>query len=300
MRYHVVDVFTSERFGGNPLAVVIDDRGLDPVVMQQIAQEFGFSETIFIAQAVHHASQDPGDPLGVRIFTPVAELPFAGHPLVGAAFILAAERRGGAFEDGDGPAGPVFATRAGVVPMRLLVHAGTVTGAWLRAPQAYAEGPGPSLERVAQCCRLLPMGLAEGPAVLASAGIPFVVVEAAGLGWLDDAAPDGRALRDLGEDLGTGVLLFARDRDDVERLHARMFTPLVNRLEDPATGSANAALGGYLALRSGSDVRVTVEQGTRMGRPSVLHVQATHAQTGIVCEVGGQCVRVAEGTLDLS
>jgi trans-2,3-dihydro-3-hydroxyanthranilate isomerase len=298
--YEVVDVFTTTRFGGNPLAVIPDARGLDDTLMQRIAAEFGFSETTFVlppADAQHTAQ--------VRIFTPTAEVPFAGHPNVGTAFVLA--RRG---EVSGRPVGEQmrFEERAGVVDVTVLCGAGGVTGAAITAPRALEVGQEIPVELVAACASL---GLEDivataHPPRIVSVGLAFAVAELASRAALARAKPNLAAFTEADAtvplpDVGFALFVYVPTPGQPRRLSARMFAPLDNIIEDPATGSASAALAAYrvaLMLEQDADVALTIEQGVDMGRPSEIRLQV-HKAAGTVqqVQVGGDCVPVMRGEL---
>ncbi|PRY94915.1 trans-2,3-dihydro-3-hydroxyanthranilate isomerase [Hasllibacter halocynthiae] len=274
MRYEVWDVFTEAAFGGNPLAVVWDE-GLDTPEMQAIASEFGFSETVFLADA------SPGG-ARARIFTPTQEVPFAGHPAIGAACALAA--------DGHGP-GMVLDLAVG--PIRVLAESG---GAAFTVPGPLRRIEAIPAHVVAGCT-----GLAEadlGPCERASVGLPFVIAEVPDATVLSQAAPHVDAFRQAAEDfpspLDFAIYLWTRTGGEVR---ARMFAPLDEIPEDPATGSAAAALAALIAEGGGPD-RLTVRQGGEMGRPSRILTRAV-VEGGAVTEVrvAGPAVRVMSGTL---
>jgi trans-2,3-dihydro-3-hydroxyanthranilate isomerase len=290
-RYYTCDVFTDRLFGGNPLAVLPDARGLDDRTMQSIAREFNFSETTFVTPAA-----DPRHTARVRIFTPGGELPFAGHPTVGTAFVLAStgaapDAREVVFEEGVGPV-RVRIDRSGDRIDRC-----TLTAA--QAPHRTAT--------IGQRLRLAAMlGLHPGDVAAAaevwSCGVPFTVVPLASVDALARARLDrDRWTRLLGEHEGRKVYPVARVDDSTWRV--RMFAPSLGVAEDPATGSAAAALAGWLAARStvtDGTLRWRILQGEEIGRPSEIALEAdlVGGRPGAV-RVGGRCVMVGEGTLRL-
>jgi trans-2,3-dihydro-3-hydroxyanthranilate isomerase len=301
--YEVVDVFTTTRFGGNPLAVIPDARALSDTLMQQLAAEFGFSETSFVLPP-----DDPRHTAQVRIFTPTTEVPFAGHPNVGTAYVLA--RRGVVFGRAIGER-MRFEERAGLVEVGVTRDAGGgVRGASITAPQALEVGQEVAPELVAACASLevADVSVATHPPRIVSVGLPFVVTELASRSALARARPDLASFnradaivpRPVG---GFATFLYVSTPGEPQRLSARMFAPLDNVLEDPATGSASAALAAYratLAPDPDADLSLTIEQGVDMGRPSLIHVQV-HKAGGVVLKVvvGGDCVPVMRGELTL-
>ncbi len=294
-RYVTVDVFTDRAFGGNPLAVVLDAEGLSAARMQAIAAEFGYAETTFVLPP-----DDPAHTARVRIFTPRSELPFAGHPNIGTAFALG--RAGLASGER-----LVFEEGAGLVPLDLLREGGEVRGAELTAPRPFARLSEMAAADVAAYAGLEADAVrtALHPVLVASVGLPFVFAELTSLEALGRARPDLPAfLRVAPRDGADAVFLHVADPDDPHVRHARMFAPLDGIWEDPATGSATAALAGLLAdLRpeADCDITLTVRQGEAMGRPSLLRARALkrHGSPGPVT-LRGDCVAMMEGTLALT
>jgi trans-2,3-dihydro-3-hydroxyanthranilate isomerase len=293
--FQILDVFTDRAFGGNQLAVLPDAGGLDTTRMQTIALEFGFSETTFVLPPSR-----PGHDCRVRIFTPRAEMPFAGHPTIGTAIALA--RLGRIARQGE-TGRVVMEQLAGTVPVDLHFAGAAPVGAELTAPAAPALAPAPS---AADCARLV--GLDAGDVVacrVASAGVPFLIVEIASLGALARSRPPaaGEAAL-LREAQSNGVLVVTRDTGDAEHdLRARMFAPCHGIAEDPATGSAAAALAGLLGSAEGLPDGWHVwriGQGYEMGRPSRLIARARR-EVGRVVEirVAGRAVVVAEGVIEI-
>ena len=280
--YETCDVFTTARFGGNPLAVVFGAESLDGAAMQRIAREFNLSETVFVlpATARHDAR--------LRIFTPGVEVPFAGHPNVGAAVLLARRlgRRGRLVLDQ--AAGPVLA--------ELTEEDGEVTGARITAPRPFARVRGVEPATAAACAGL-PPGAILGEVHVGGCGLDFALAEVADAATLARAVPDTAAFRArMPLEVAAGLHLWARLGPG--RLRARMLTPLDGIGEDPATGSAACALGGWLLEREGADaLTLEIEQGVEMGRPSLLHVSARREAEGIGLTVGGGVVPVAAGRI---
>jgi trans-2,3-dihydro-3-hydroxyanthranilate isomerase len=295
-RYYICDVFTETRFGGNPLAVLPHAEGLSAQQMQQIAREFNFSESTFVFPAkAGHTRQ-------VRIFTPTREIPFAGHPNIGTAFVL-----GSIGELGEIRAqqGITFEEEAGLVAITIHGNAGKVARCELAAPQPVSFGKTIAPERIAAAISLSSADIVtstHAPQV-ASVGLPFVVTE------LKDRATLGRARANpaafeslLVEDVRPSLHFYTHSKDEFD-VRARMFAPLSGVPEDPATGSATCALAGLLAhcsaQREGS-FTWRIAQGVEMGRPSTLIARAAK-KAGVVEKtwVGGASVLVAEGVLHL-
>ena len=298
--YHTADVFTTQRFGGNPLAVLPDARGLTTDEMHAITREFNYSESTFVLPP-----DAPAHTCRVRIFTPGGEVPFAGHPTVGTAFVLAAT--GAVPLTG---ARTTFVFEEGVGPVRVTVDAtgGVPTFAELSVAQLPVVSPPAAAPAVlADLLALAPGDLVGGgwlPEVV-SCGLPFTIVPVRSR----DAVRRARLRLDPWTDTLAGtpghmVLVVALDAEDpAHHVRARMFAPGEAVPEDPATGSACAALGGYLGardpLRTGT-LRWVVEQGYEMGRPSLLHVSADKRDGDLAAvRVGGASVLVCSGTLRL-
>ncbi|MCP1832069.1 MULTISPECIES: PhzF family phenazine biosynthesis protein [Bradyrhizobium] len=297
-RYITVDVFTDRAFGGNPLGVVLDAEGLSTEEMQAIATEFNYSETTFVLPP-----QDKVNDAQVRIFTVRSEIPFAGHPNVGTAFVLASRAA-------KAPARLRFEEKAGLVPVEILSDGGNVVGAELTAPQALQRTNEVSAAAAAACLSLTAADVKtnrHAPQVV-SVGLPFLVVEIASREALRRARPDAaafaRTLAEIGRDV---VYFYTRDVPASEQpldLQARMFHPGASGLsEDPATGSATAACAALLAdidpARDG-ELRLRIGQGVDMGRPSLL-LTRVRKQGGVITSVhvGGGCVTMMEGTLNV-
>jgi trans-2,3-dihydro-3-hydroxyanthranilate isomerase len=297
-RYITVDVFTDRAFGGNPLAVILDAGGLSTAQMQAIASEFNYSETTFVLPP-----QDPAHDAQVRIFTVRSEIPFAGHPNVGTAFVLATQAA-------KPPARLVFEEKAGLVPVEILIEGGKVVGAELTAPQGLKKLTQLTAEQAAACASLAAADIRTDrhPPQIVSVGLPFLVAELASRDALRRARPDADAFaRTLPCDGSDAVYLYTRDVPIAEAcdLQARMFHPGSSGLsEDPATGSATAAAAALLADVSGErdgELKLRIGQGVDMNRPSLLLTRVRKAN-GVVmsAHVGGACVQMMEGTFRLA
>jgi trans-2,3-dihydro-3-hydroxyanthranilate isomerase len=298
-RYVTVDVFTDRAFGGNPLAVVLDAGGLSTAQMQAIATEFNYSETTFVLPP-----SDPGNDAQVRIFTVTAELPFAGHPNVGTAFVLATRAA-------KPPARLKFEEGAGLVSVEIFQEGGSVVGAELTAPQPLSRLTQFGSEQVAACASLSAKDVVteRHSPLIVSVGMPFLVAELGSRDALRRARPDATAYgRILPCDGAVGVYLYTRDVPKAEKpcdLQARMFFPGSSGLtEDPATGSATvatAALLADLATERDGELKLQIGQGFDMGRPSLLHTRVRKQRGAIVsAHVGGACVQMMEGTFTLA
>jgi trans-2,3-dihydro-3-hydroxyanthranilate isomerase len=296
-RYITVDVFTDRAFGGNPLAVVLDAGGLSTAQMQAIASEFNYSETTFVLPP-----RDSAHDAQVRIFTVKNEIPFAGHPNVGTAFVLATQAS-------TPPARFLFEEGAGLVPVDVLTKDGKPVGAELTAPQPLKKLTSFGAEEAAACVSLAAADIRTDshPPVIASVGMAFLVAELASRGALRRAKPEPAAFsRVLSRDGAVGVYIYT-DVPPAEKpsdLQARMFFPGLSGLtEDPATGSATVAAAALLADLSGErdgELKLRVGQGVDMGRPSLLLTRIWKANGVITsAHVGGACVQMMEGSFRL-
>ncbi len=295
-RFVTLDVFTDRALSGNPLAVVLETDGLDGNQMQAIAREFNLSETVFVlkpAEGEHRAR--------LRIFTVHHELPFAGHPTVGTAVLLAILDRVTTSAD--------FVLEEGVGPVSCHVQVkgprhGTATFAVPRLPEIVESEP-VSVEACAQALGLdiADIGFDDYRPVVASAGVPFVCVPLASRSALARITPSvGRLIRTFGV-AADSVYVFCRDEDGEGDLRARMFGASMGIAEDPATGSAAAALAAVLMAgeRPADGFHAfDILQGVEMGRPSLVRLGlevAEGALTGVT--IGGGAVVVSEGALHL-
>jgi len=298
-RYHfyTLDVFTERPFTGNPLAVVLDAESLAGERMQAIAAEFNLSETVFVMPPAR-----PGNSARVRIFTPRAELPFAGHPTIGTALLLAQQQLVG-FD----AAQPMLVLEEGVgdVPVEIHIERGVPTVATMSVPRLPERGPeAPDATELAAMLSLSPDDLLPGhPPCGWSCGVPFLFV----------AVRDRKAIvraklrTDLWERLlmhwwAPSVFVFTFDTESAAaQVHARMFAPALGIGEDPATGGAVSALAGHLCAAGAGDgdFRWRVEQGYEMGRPSQLELEARVVGGRIASvRVGGRAVVISEGWID--
>ena len=299
VQFETVDVFTDRQFGGNPLAVIHDARGLSDAQMQAIANEFNLAETTFVLPP-----DDPANTARVRIFTPRAEMPFAGHPNVGTAFVLARQDKvcGKTFDREN----MIFEEIAGLVRMRIDTDDSVVAGAALAAPQQFRIMRNLDVATIAQACSLDPADLEtrRHPPCLASCGAPFVLAELRDRAALRRAQPRMDVfLARLPRDDATGIHLYVEDDEEGADFQSRMFAPLHGVFEDPATGSANVALIGLLAhLRPEPSLRLeaAIGQGVDLGRPSRMRAVAEKAD-GVVTRtfIGGKCKLMMSGAIDL-
>ena len=295
-RYVTADVFTSQAYCGNPLAVVLDAEGLSTEQMQTIAREFNYSETSFILPP-----KDPANTAWVRIFTPDREMPFAGHPNIGTAVVLAREL---AIAGHVVPDEFVFEEVAGLVRISLARSEQGIDGAELLAPQPLSLGSKVPVESVARALRLnvSDIEVSEHVPQVASVGAPFLIAQLVNRDALRRIVPDANeyaALLPL--DGAKSIYAYTTDTasdtvDSPTDIQARMFTGRMT--EDPATGSATVAATALRAsLRGDGTLRLRVGQGVDMGRASLLLARAEHRSDGIWAHVAGQAVVVMEGSL---
>lgn len=301
-RYVTADVFTNQAYCGNPLAVVLDAQGLDTAQMQRIAREFNYSETSFVLPPKHAAHT-----AWVRIFTPDREVPFAGHPNVGTAVVLAREM---ITSGRPAPQEFVFEEAAGLVRIALQSGPKGVEHVELLAPQALSRASEVPAAAVARALKLDPSDIdtsVHAPQVV-SVGLTFLVAQLASRDALRRASPDSNgyaALLPL--DGAKSIYVYTTDTasdltDAPTDIQARMFTGRMT--EDPATGSATAAvtalraaLGAGTASGGGGRLALRVGQGVDMGRASLLLAHADVRADGVWAGVAGQAAVVMEGTL---
>lgn len=293
-----VDVFTDRIFGGNPLAVFPDGAGLGDGEMQAIAREMNLSETTFVLPPTH-----PGCVARVRIFTPARELPFAGHPTLGTAWVMAREGRlppgttRFSLEEGIGP-----------VPVELEGDPTSPRFVWMSHRDATF---GPEIKDRAAIARALGLDeadlLNDAPIQTGSTGLDFLYVPLRLREAVDRVVLDVQTLLSaIGQAMDAGLFVFALDAAlSADRVYSRMFAPHRSGIpEDPATGSASGPLGAYLVRHRLVDgqgsIRIVSEQGTKMGRQSFVHI-ALHAGGGGARDIriGGSVVPVLEGRLRL-
>mgnify|MGYP001596060947 CR=1 FL=1 len=293
--FYTCDVFTPERFGGNPLAVLPNADGLSDRQMQQIAREFNFSETAFVFPP------ETGHTRKVRIFTPAREVPFAGHPNIGTAFVLAST---GELGEICSSSVVTFEEKAGLVAITIHESNGKITSCELRAPQPVSFGQTVSAKLIASAVSLVEEEILTNvhqPQVV-SVGLPFVMAEVRDRLALERCRVNISGFCDilglLKEGMRASVYLYARTTAEMD-IRARMFAPLSGVFEDPATGSATCAVVGLLAhldTRANGEFRYRLAQGVEMGRPSALQARAQKTDGAVTATwVGGSCVMVSEG-----
>ncbi len=298
LKFVTYDVFTKDKFSGNPLAIVQDADGLSTAQMQMIAREFNLSETIFVRKPV-----DPAHTASVRIFFPTAEIPFAGHPTIGCAIFLA---------EGKYKAGCSFETRimleevAGLVPVTVS-RIGDVPFAMLTAPVVpYAvESALPDAGLAAHALDLAAGDIGFGPQRIGlhEGGPRFLYIPVASPQALARARPMEPYWSQMMAMCGVDSAYLYRAGEGKADYRARMFSPTAGIPEDPATGSASALLASQLlasgVLKEGTN-RFQLEQGVEMGRPSSIRME-TDVVAGKLAAVriGGHAVRVSEGVIEV-
>jgi len=296
-RYVTLDVFTSERFAGNPLAVVLEAEGLDDAGMQRIAKEFNLSETVFVLPP-----SEPRQRADIRIFTPARELPFAGHPTVGTAVLLALLDQNGA----EGAVAFGLKEQVGIVPCAVEVKDATSGTARFRLPRLpFVWGEGKETKDCAWALGLDPTEIGFGQHVPSrhSAGVAYDLVPVTSLDALARSRPHNEAFdKAFGDSDHPAAYVYARIPDaEGLRFRARMYGPGMGVAEDPATGSAAAAFAGALMqcepLGDGEH-DIVIEQGVEMGRPSEIGLQMTIKGGALVsAEIGGGAVMVSRGEI---
>lgn len=290
LHYRIVDVFTTEALAGNPLAVFTDASQIDGLVMQKIAREMNLAETTFVLP-----SEDPTCAARVRIFTPRKEMTFAGHPTIGTSFVLLDEHRL--------PQGcESFSLEEKVGPIQIWVENGVPPMIWLRTPPIL-EGRLYERSLCAHALGLEPADLLDVSPQILNAGNPTLLIPLKDEGAVDRAWLDTQEMRSLrhGEAEPFCVFVFSQTR---EGAYSRMFAPEYGIPEDPATGSSTGPLAAFMIkhglLAGVADTRIISEQGTKMGRRSLLHVRIAGDQGAQGIYVGGNVTAIAEGTMKLS
>lgn len=293
-KYYICDVFTDRRFGGNQLAVLPDARGLGKEQMQLVAREFNFSESTFVFPA------EEGHTRRVRIFTPAREVPFAGHPNIGTAFVLSTS---GELEQTDEPTEIVFEEEAGLVRISRHRTDQGLLSCELEAPQAFSLGKVLPAELAAAALSVSADEIKTQihPPTVASVGLPFLMVELRDRSALERASINPHGFEQIAaQGVMPDIHLYIRSDDDFD-IRARMFAPHDGVPEDPATGSANCALAGLLGHyheTSSGTLEWRIAQGVEMGRPSLLLARAEKRDGEVISTwIGGTCVLVSEGVI---
>lgn len=301
LKFYQADVFTSQPFGGNPVAVFPDAHGLTDEQLQKIAREMNLSETVFV-----FPPSNPAAVVRLRIFTPTQEIPFAGHPVVGAMHILA---QIGTLETAEAVTHIVYECNIGLFPAELHARDGHITRVIMTQPQPQFLEKIEDTEDLYMVAGALGISKqviteAKWPVQGVSTGLPVLIVPVRTLTAVRSIVPNDTAIVDLCGRFGTnGVMVFTTVTvESFASVHARMFAPAIGISEDPATGSAGGALGAYLVENGVVEVapmtEIIIEQGYEIERPSRILVQVESDDDIIqIVKVGGQCVMVAEGVL---
>jgi trans-2,3-dihydro-3-hydroxyanthranilate isomerase len=283
MHFFIVDVFAEQKYAGNPLAVFVIDERSRPNDFQRIAREINFSESTFLAPGKQNGGFD------VRIFTPDREVPFAGHPTLGTAFVIHS------LLEWETASPVVLNLGVGQIPV---VFDGDVLTMEQKQPQF--GGAIDDRSRVASILNIAVEDLDDRfPVQVVSTGLPFVIVPVKSRSAVERCAIHHGLYREFLADVQASLLVFTPDVVDRRNdLHVRVFVDDTGFFEDPATGSANGNLAAYIVEHryfDKSDVRYRVEQGIEMGRPSLLRIEATKNEGRFVIRVGGRVFPVAEG-----
>ena len=299
LKFHTLDVFTTERFGGNPLAVVHGADALSPAAMQTIAREFNLSETVFVLKPAN-----PAHSARVRIFTPAAELPFAGHPTVGTSVLLADLKTQGLGANRTSLI--ALEEEIGVVRVGVRVREGEAPFAEFDAPRLPVdEGAVPAIEDIAAAVGLIPseIGFENHRPSRFSVGLAFNFVPVRTLDAIGRARTAmSRWERAFGPN--GAVYVYCRETEHkTSHFRARMFAPSLGVPEDPATGAAAASLAAVIARHDeppGGEHRYVIEQGFEMGRPSLIHLSLVMNDGRLqTVRIGGNAVRVTEGEIEV-
>jgi trans-2,3-dihydro-3-hydroxyanthranilate isomerase len=301
LKFYQADVFTDLPFGGNPVAVFPDAEGLGDHELQQIAREMNLSETVFVLPPTEPAATNR-----LRIFTPLREIPFAGHPVLGTFYVLGETGRLAIRE-------PVtrllFECSIGVFPVELYVQKREVVRVVMVQPKPQFTGAVESVEDLFEVANAL--GVQKGvitatklPVEVVSTGLPVMIVPVRTLTAVRSITPDSEAVNELCARFGAnGIMVFTTMTvEEQSAVHTRMFASPIGIAEDPATGSASGALGAYLVqhgvVEVGPMTELIAEQGYEVDRPSRIIIEVESDDDVIqAVKVGGQVVMVAEGTL---
>jgi len=299
LRYHLVDVFTDRPFGGNPLAVFSQAHGIPDDLMQDIARELNTSETTYVLPP-----KDPGNDFWVRIFTPTIELPIAGHPTIGTAFVLARE---GLIDTLDDECTVCFEEGVGPLQVSVRFEDGEPIMATMRQPLPEFGPRFDDRAAIAEMLSIDPADIdAEYPLEVISSGVPFLFVPISSL----QAIGKIKLRLDLWEHTlqdfaGPSIFAFTRETElEGSTVHGRMFAPAHGILEDAATGNACGPLGSYLVkygiVTAEQSASIISEQGFEIDRPSLIHIHIEQHEGKIhALHIGGQCVFIGEGTIEL-
>ncbi|MEO8082701.1 MAG: PhzF family phenazine biosynthesis protein [Ardenticatenales bacterium] len=294
------DVFTDSPFGGNPVVVIREPGDMSPDQMQRVARGMGHAETSFVVRPT-----DPRAAFGLRCFTPTTEVVYSAHQLLGTAYVMA---ESGDVQFTDGRAEVIVQIGDELRPIRLR-RGGNAETTHVATEVVAAEILGPvepsHYHRIAAALTLDPAQIASTslPPSLVRTGLTCLIVPLASLYTVRDLMPVGQAVEDLLHELGAGcMLVFCRETLSARnQMHVRVFAPPLGIDEDPATGSANGALGAYLLhlgmLTGRRPYALRCEQGYEMGRPSLVEVEIDTDGDAPTIRVGGNVVHSVEGTV---
>ena len=295
-RFVTLDVFTTRPHAGNPLAVVLDSEGLDSAAMQAIAREFNLSETVFVAPPAN-----PAHRAAIRIFTPGQELPFAGHPTVGTAVLLALRDAA----EGQAADRLVLEEKVGLVPCAITLgnaRSARATFTLPKLPEQIAQPIADVALAEALGLEAADLGFEDHRPSAFSAGIAYTMVPASGREAIAKARVAGTFAQVMAAAPNGNAFVYCRETEEAgHHYHARMFWPEAGVTEDPATGSAVAAFAGAIMAfdRPGDGThRFVIEQGYEMGRPSQIELTLTVAGGALAsATIGGAAVVMSEGVL---
>ena len=302
LKFYQADVFTSQPFGGNPVAVFPDADGLTDAELQQIAREMNLSETVFVFPPT-----DPAAVARLRIFTPTQEIPFAGHPVLGTFYVLA---QIGRISTQEPVTSVVQECNIGLFSVELHAEQSRVVRVVMSQPKPEFLDPIDAIDDVYLIGGALSLPKhviadTKWPLQVVSTGLPVLIVPVRTLTAVRSINPDASAIINVCERFGAnGIMVFTTVTvESFASVHARMFAPKIGILEDPATGSAGGALGAYLVqngvVEVGPTTNILIEQGYEIDRPSRILVQVESDDDIIQgVKVGGHCVMVVEGTLN--
>ena len=297
--YNLVDVFTDRAFGGNPLAVFTDPAGLSPETMQAIAKELNLSESTFVLPPESQENH-----FRVRIFTPAAELPMAGHPTVGTAFVLARERSVGRL---GADATLYFEEGIGRVPVSIRFKDGAPDLIRMTQPLPTFGAQFSNTGAVAAMLSLDPGAIdTRLPIEVVSCGVPFLFIPITDLKSIKSIRLRPDAWEQVTKETKVGeIFVFTREvENEGSTVHSRMFAPAFGVPEDPATGAASGPLGCYLVrhgvVPASPTTRMVSEQGIEIGRPSFIQIEIDQEDgriTGV--RVGGRCYFIGQGYIQV-
>lgn len=289
--FHIVDVFAEKKYSGNQLSVVLKAASLTTEQMQEIAQEMNYSETTFILSP---QSREGG--YDVRIFTPQEEVPFAGHPTLGTAFIIQQEILKKQMEQ------VILNLKVGRIPVDFTYRDQQPDLLWMTQKPPVFKKNFPA-DTIAEILNLNPDDIDRRfPVQEVSTGLPFIIVPLKTLSAVKKSTIDkGKFFQLISNIESKAILVFSPEcYNPANQLNVRVYVDYFGIPEDPATGSANGCLAGYLAKYQyfgENHIDVRVEQGMEIGRPSLLYLRARQTPQEIVIQVGGKVVAVARGEL---